>query len=256
MAESIIMASGKTLLTTLSKAPFDVPLVLEKIENEKLAANLYHLGLYEQSVITRLDESMEMYSVKIRGPKGEIVLGGGMGNKVIVHLDDGRRLPVLDMVSGESGHVEGFSGGRSVVDTLEFLGIHEDDVITMVRKLPHMNYVTRVVGRRRRVRMGEGDAAKLWGDMDGRHLQFSMASVGAGFMVRKVLGGRRAAKRMSAMGIWSGSELVLEQVEPADSVGFEGDGPVVISTDDGLHLHLQDRQGDSILVSVSESGGN
>lgn len=233
---------------SLKNAPFDTPLMLANIENDTLAARLQHIGLYEQTEIIRLDESLEVHSLRIRGPRGDVILGGGMGVKTIVHLDDGRRLPLIDMEPGDTGHIEGFTGGTSLVHTLEVLGFREDSPITLIRKLPPMDYITLIL-KGDRIRLSEGDAAKLWGSVQDVEMQYSLAPVEKEFIVKEILGGKRAQERIRGRGIRPGSILMLEGVEQAQSVQLTRHGGLVISTRDGLHLHLPEGEGDRIWLT-------
>ena len=241
----------KKMLISLSKAPFGQPLVLVKIKSENFADRLRHIGLFEQSEIVRLDENVPIQSIRIRGTEGDAILGGGMGLKTIIHLDDGRKLPLLDMEPGESGHLEGITCGEALAHTLEVLGFSLDDPITLVRKLPPMEYVA-ITANGSRLRLSEGDAAKLWGEVDNRQVQFSLAPIGKKFKITELLGGKRSRKKITNMGITSSSILSLEGVEQAQFLHI-GDGAktdVVITSHDGLHLHLPQHEGEQILVAV------
>ena len=124
------------MLTTLAAAPVGMPLVMERIVGPEFAARLQRLGLYEGVSLTRLDDSVAVGPAKIRGPHGEVTLGGGMAARVVIHLDNDRRQPLLECSPGDSGHVEGITGHRGVEETLATLGIKEDDRITFLRRLP------------------------------------------------------------------------------------------------------------------------
>ena len=103
-----------------------------------------------------------MHPVRVRGVKGEVVLGGGMATRVIVHLDDGRRMPLMDMKPGQRGHIKGTTGSINLADALNTLGLKEDGEIVYLRQLPRMDY-TVVVRKNATVRIPEGMAAKVWG---------------------------------------------------------------------------------------------
>ncbi len=239
------------MLIPLTKAPFNQPLILVRIKNENFADRLQRIGLFEQSEIVRLDENLQIQSVRIRGAKGDAIMGGGMGLKTIIHLDDGRKLPLLDMKPGESGHLEGITCGDALAHTLEVLGFSLDDPITMIRKLPPMEYIA-ITEFGLRIRLSEGDAAKLWGVVDNRHTQFSLAPTGKKFEVTKILGGKRSRKKIKNLCVNPSSILTLEGVEQAQflhlGAGVKSD--VVITSHDGLHLHLPHREGERILVAV------
>lgn len=233
---------------TLAEAPFETPLIVESISDEGLADRLSRLGLYPGSEIVKNDETLELKAVRVRTAKGDVILGGGMGLKTIVHLSDGRKVPILDMAPGESGHIEGYTGGPGLASVLEALGLGPDETITMVRKLPHMDYLAYVKGNDT-IRLPEGDAAKLLGEQDGKIVQFSLSGINTEFRVKKILGGRKAQERIKSKGIRPGAVLVLKGVEPAEHMKLSHRWQLAITTKDGLHLHLGQEAGDNILVS-------
>lgn len=231
----------------LTKAPFGKPLVLVKVLNPDLASHLKRMGLFEGSELMRLDEEVLVQPIRVRGPKGEAILGGGMGTKIVVHLDDGRELPLMEMKPGETGHIEGLTGGAALSDALNILGLNMNDRITLVRKIPPMEYVT-VVEKGERVRLTEGMAAKIWGRMQESPLQFVSAQTGKKFYVQKILGGRNARQMLASRGIEPGKVLVLEKVELAQCLVMGKQNPLIISSREGLRLFLEQKEGDRILV--------
>ncbi|MBN2232621.1 MAG: ferrous iron transport protein A [Deltaproteobacteria bacterium] len=241
------------MLMPLNEAPFDRPLILVEIDNENFARRLQRIGLTTGSEIVRLDEDLIVRSVRVRGTRGDAILGGGMGLKTIVHLDRGDRMPLLDMEPGDHGHLEGVTGGEQLEHVLEVLGFALDGPVTLVRKLPPMRYIT-VTGDGRRLRLTDGDAAKLWGEADGRVVQFSLAPAARPFRVREILGGARAVGKIEAMGIRPGTILTLEGVEQGQQlhlgIGAGAGSDVVITSRDGLHLHLPGREGEHIIVRL------
>ncbi len=240
------------MYTSLSQAPCGRTLTLAKVENPNLEMRLRRMGLFEGKQLIRLDEEVLIQPVRVRGPKGEFILGGGMASRIVVHLDDGRKLPLPELKPGERGHVEGITCGSALEKSLDILGAKENDEITLIRKIPPMEYVT-VVEKEGRVRLNEGLAAKIWGRMGEHHLQFACSSVREKFEVTDILGGRRVREALAVQGVIPGKTLILEGVEPAGTL-FMGQQNhlLIISTPDGLRLFLQEREGQRIFVRVSE----
>ncbi len=232
---------------SLTHAPFGKLLTLVKTENPDLAARLRRMGLFEGREFLRLDEEILIQPVRVRGPKGEFFLGGGMASKVVIHLDDGRKLPLAEMKAGETGHIEGATCGSGLIKTLDTLGFKIDDEISFVRKIPPMEYVTVVRGGSR-VRLTEGMAAKVWGRMQDRTLQFASARVKEKFEVLKLLCGTKAQEIFASQGIAPGKVLTLEGVEQAKNLFMGNYHPLIISTPDGLRLFLQHKDGERIFV--------
>jgi Fe2+ transport system protein FeoA len=235
----------------LSQAPFDQPLTLRRVENAELEAMLAHLGLSKGQTCFRQDEEVLLHPVRVRSANGDVVLGGGMAMRVIVHLEDGRRMPLTDLSAGQTGHIEGTTCEVKLAESLAVLGLRENDVITYLRQLPNMDYIA-IVGQDRRERLTEGMAAKIWGRIGDRSLQFVSAGKGQPFVVEKILGGSRAFKALEEHGILPGKTIVLEGVAPTQSFAMTAHEPVVITTKDGLHLHLRPGQANRIFVKPSD----
>ncbi len=232
----------------LSKAPFETPLILKGIKDDTVAEKLEKIGLGIGSEIIRNDDSLELKAVRIRSEKGPVVIGGGMGLKTIVHLDDGRKIPLLEMKPGETGHIEGIIGGKALYNTLKQLGISPNEPIMFERTLPHMNYYTIIKGIGTTV-LSEGDAAKLLGRVDGQTLQFALVPSGKEFLVTEILGGQRAQERIKSKGIRPGTILILDNVQNAEHLRLAKHAQTVITTKDGLHLHLPENYGKALLVA-------
>lgn len=237
---------------SLTEAPLDKTLILAKVADPALALRLKRMGLFEGSEIVRLDKEVLVQPVRVRGPGGEeAVLCGGMAMKIVVHLEDGRKLPLAEMERGESGHIEGLTGGPGLAGALEVLGLKIDDRIDCIRKLPPMEYIAHIEGSRR-VRLTEGMAARIWGRMGDRLLQFASARVGEPFRVRDILGGNRATAMLCSRGIEAGKTLILEGVAQAQSLKDGFRNPVVISSREGLRLFLETKDATRIMVAEAE----
>lgn len=68
--------------------------------------------------------------------------------------------------------------------------------------------------------------------------------------VDPIFGGARSIDTLGEKGILPGKTIVLDAVAPAYMFSMAVHEPVVITTDDGLHLHLRTGQADQILVEV------
>lgn len=237
------------MLYTVDQAPRDTPIILVEINDELLADRLARIGVYPGDEATRLDEEAVSGSVRVRGPMGEVVLGGGMAAKVIVHHDDGHKTPVVEMQPGETGHVEGLICGSAPADGLAVMGIRENDAIQMLRRVPPMTYLT-LIGKKR-VQLTEGIATKVWGEMEGRSMQFVMAGRNKPFHVQRLLAGRRASAMLGQLDIVPGRVITLEAVTPAQTMGQGGRDQVVLTMKTGLRLYLRPDQAQSVLVALA-----
>ncbi|WP_291321366.1 FeoA family protein [Desulfonatronospira sp.] len=244
---------------SLAQAMFDEPLVLVDVACTELADRLARMGLYPGSELIRLQEEVFLQPVRVRGPGGDVVLPGGMASKVIVHHDDGHKTPVLEMLPGETGHIEGLVGGSFLSQSLEVLGIQEHDQIQMVRRVPPMDYLVRTA--QSRVQLTESMAAKIWGEMNDREMQLVMAGKNKTFQVKKILGGPRAHERLQEAGIIPECSIALESVMPAASTGIKDRDRIVLRADSGLRIFLRLDQAGDIRVyplhktSMNQDGG-
>ena len=237
------------MLTTLAAAPVGVPLVIDRIAGHDFAARMSRLGLYEGAILTRLDDSVAIGPAKIRGPGGEVTLSGWLAAKVIVHRDDDSRLPLLECVPGDSGHVEGITGHQEIEEILAMLGVKENDRITFLRRLPPMLYRA-VVDGKERVQINEGMAAKILGDTPSGTAQFCSVGVGERFTVRQILAGAHASESLESLGIRPGVRLELTQVAAGQVVTLSQKTPIVCTTRDGLRLYFQDKDAARIFVEA------
>lgn len=243
------------MLIPLSQAPIGTPLTVAHIPDGNFSTRIARLGLHEGSVLTRLDETASISSAKVRGSKGDVVLSGWLAGRIVMHLDDGRRLPLLECPPGSSGHVEGVTSHRIMENVLQDLGIVEDASIVFVRRIPPMIYKARVDGKYS-AQLNEGLASKLLGESsDGTVRQFCSVGVGDSFRVKKILGGENAVNTLAAMYIRPGTTLVLLSVAASQTVNLSDKNPVICLTHEGLRLYFKskDAAGISVLVESEPS---
>ncbi|MCW7754072.1 FeoA domain-containing protein [Desulfobotulus sp. H1] len=234
------------MLFHLDQAPCNRSLILSEIDDAILSDRLARMGIYAGDSLMRLDEEVHLGPVRVHGPRGHVVLAGGMAAKVIVHHDDGHKTPVLEMLPGETGHVEGLVCGSSLAEGLEILGIRENDNLRMEHRVPPMNYLIRMGNDH--FKLTEGMATKIWGEMEGRELQFAMAGRGKPFLVKQLIGGSRALSMLDGFSIAPGKVLFLEAVTPAQPVGHSGRNQVIVAMKTGLRLYLRPDQAQRIRV--------
>ena len=239
------------MYSSLCNAPTGVPLIISRINDLDLEARMVRMGLFIGSEITNLDEEVALQTIRVKGPKGEVVLGGGMGGKIIAHLDDGRMVPLLEMKPGETGHVECVTAGGPLIEGMKALGLKDDDPIELIRILPPMEFIALIEGKRR-IRLAEGMAAKILGHMNEIECQFANARTGVDFVVDKIIGGKRAQRAISSLKITPGMTIRLESVEKAPSYQMTDRNRCVISSHEGLRIFLRHDQSDLIIVSYEE----
>ncbi|MDK2954601.1 MAG: hypothetical protein PWQ57_97 [Desulfovibrionales bacterium] len=238
------------MLSSIDKAPVNTPLVIAEIVHQDLADRLGRLDVQPGDEVMRMDEEALFGPVRVRGPMGEVILAAGMAAKIIAHHDDGHKTPVLEMNPGEQGHVEGLICGSALEQGLAVLGIRENDNLTMVRRIPPMEYQVVVDGKR--VHLSEGAAAKVWVKMGETFTQLASAGAGRPLRVELLLGGKRAYAHLESLGVAPGKTVVVERVDPAQRVGREGVDQVVLGAASGLRVYLRPDQAQKILVRVKD----
>ena len=238
--------------TSLDQAPVNQALRLGPVLNGMLGERLRRLGLYPGCQLRRQDEEVRLQPVRVRGPRGEAILSSGMAAKVIVHHDDGHKTPILEMRLGEQGHIEGLTAGTGLEEALRTLGLTENDRITLLRKIPPMRYKA-LLEERTQLLFTESIAAKLWGELDGRQMQFANARKDHPFRVIAILGGEVTRAQIETLGIREGHRLSLQTVCPDEVVGELIADQIVVTSADGLRLYLRRDQAQLILVENEDS---
>ncbi len=214
---------------SLIDAPRNTPLVLSCIKDVNLRHRLHRMGLFEGGQIVRLDEEVHVRPVRIRSAGGTVVVSGGMAMKIVVHLDDERKLPLVEMQPQEEGHIEGITCGRTLQSALRILGIDLDARITFIRQLPPMEYVVETASGT--VQLPEGMAARIVGTCGGQKAQLVQAKSGEPFVITHILG------KQGGYGLHEGDELVLNNVRPAQTLPVgKAKSPVIVTGPSGLRL--------------------
>lgn len=234
----------------LSDAIAGLPLVVETVGNGGLAAELAKLGIRRGTRLIRLEPDVSVIQpMRVRGPQGEVILTGNMASGLVVHLENGKIVPLLDMLPGDKGHLEGITVNpdSALAETFSVLGLKENDTVELLRRLPPMEYAALVDGKTR-ISLPGGMAAKVWGQCQGREMQFAMAASAKPFLVRRILGGQGAQGRISALGLGPGSNMVLEEVRPAQTVRVATKDPVAVSTPEGLRFWLPPQAAGLLMV--------
>lgn len=242
------------MYSSLIDAPVNTDLILLEIVEPHLAEWLKHLGLFVGSHITRHDSEIQYNPVRVRGAKGDVIIPAGLGIRVFVHLDSGERKPLVEMQRKESGHIETMSCGHGCVTSLARMGLVQDEEITFVRSLPHMDYVT-MISRKEHTRLTEGEAARIWGICAGdtEEMQFYFARQQVPFTVKEIVGGQKSQLHLKTHGVHVGSVLILNAIEPARELHRPGEQQIIISSHGGLRLYLAPRQAGKIVVKSRET---
>ncbi len=237
------------MYSALIDAPVNTDLELLEVVDAALGSWLQRLGLFPGSHLLRLDDEISFNPVRVRGTKGDVVVPAGLGIKVLVHSDSaGERKPLVELERGETGHIETTTCGRGCTKALEHLGLVLDGPVTMIRSLPHMDYIT-IVDRQTRTRLSEGEAARLWGyPRGGEPTQFYFARRREEFFLQEIIGGKKIQLHLKTHGIRAGCSLFLESIEQTQELHKPVSQPVTISSAGGLRLYLTPTQAGQVIV--------
>ncbi len=237
------------MFTTFSNAPSGILLHLDTIEDKKLEQELFRMGIHKNSVIYKMDVESDVHTVRIKTANGERVLAGGMGGKVLAHLENDQKVPLIEMKPKEKAHIEAIEGGEELAAAFEALNLKNGDEFELIRILPPMVYVVEVKGKKR-IRLSEGMAAKIIGKIKNKkECQFANASAKIPFIVSKIIGGKSSKKVMDSLNIHEGDVLTLTSVENAPIYCMSKNDRFMLATQEGLRVFLKKEQADNIKVS-------
>lgn len=213
-----------------------------RIEGNRLARRLEDFGILPGTVITKIELKSDKDTapaIRVATKEREGVLGGGMSLKIWVDYQ-GSVITLASLPPKATGVVKELSGGKFMVDAVGLLGIREGAEIRVLHRLPPMDYVVRVDGRR--IRVGEGAAAKVWGTIEGRPVQLTALGHGRSLVVEQIAGGMTSLEHFEKLGIRPDSKIVVEGVEPRQSLGMGRTHVVRIQGPDGMELWLGERE--------------
>ena len=232
---------------TLINAPFEKSLILVKVADQSLALRFRNMGIFEGMELIRVNEDVKLHPVRVEGSKGVAIIGGGMSSKIIVLLNDGRKSSLSEMEPDETGFIAGLTGGSGLSGALKVLGFEKNKKITLIRRLPPMEYIT-FIEKKGKIRLTESMAAKIWGEMDKKMCQFNFAQKKKKFFVKSILGGQNAFEMLRSRGVETETILTLEGVTPARNLYMCKKNPIIISTKDGLRLFLKEKDCEQIFI--------
>jgi len=217
-----------------------------QIQGNRLARRLEDLGILPGTVITKVEvKSGEdtAPAIRIATKERRGVLGGGMSLKIWVDYQ-GSVTTLASLPPNTTGVVKELSGGKFMVDAVGLLGIREGEEVTVLHRLPPMDYVVRVDGRR--IRIGEGAAAKVWGTIEGKPVQLTALGHGRSLVVEQIAGGMTSVEHLEKLGVRPETKILVEGVEPRQSIGIGRTRVVLIHNPDGMELWLGERGASNI----------
>ncbi len=188
-------------------------------------------GIFSGSVISKVSKGdIELNTLKIITKDGTKALSGSLARHIFYKSPSNEKRSIYEHAVGEWFPVV---VPRIAAPDMNALGIKRGDLIQVVKKLPHMEYIA-LIDHRVRCRLSEAHAACLIGK--GR--QFSFAGKGVGFVVEEIISLDTYSEVMSVNGIHRGTVMVLEGIESGKSVHMDEYPDMVLCTAEGLRVFI------------------
>ncbi len=242
------------MTTTLANAAINTFWKVSQITEPNLKTKLQKIGVDVGTELMPLEAYEKTLPVRMRlvGQKKDILISPTMTMQMLVHSSDDKKISLAEIPIGSEAHLEGITGNSThLVKDLEKLGITVGTTdFQILRRLPPMLY-TAFNEENKKVRLTEGMACKILGEMDDEIIQFSMAGKGRKFTTKTLLGGEKAQEKLNLLGVHIGGELLLDHVEPCDEPQFcrNKQEQIRLITKDKMQFYLPQENCRHILVS-------
>ncbi len=208
--------------------------------------HLEELGITEGTVIEVLaTEPAHPH----RGPialtikdRGELIIARGWADKIYVEME-GELTPLLELEEGDKGNVRSVEGGKDFEGFLSEYGIEEGCELTFLHHVPDCTMVVSSGGAE--IRMGEGQASKIFVVRDGESIQLNYLQEDESSTVEKIVGGTHVKGKFEQIGP-KGSEITLLRREIVAPVSDKG--TYVRANVGGQHITIGHGMAEKVLV--------
>ena len=136
----------------------------------------------------------------------EKIIARGWADKIYME-QEGSMLPLLRLEEGDGGIVKSIEGGKDFEGFLSEYGIAEGSELTFLRHVPDRTIVFAVEGAE--MRMGEGQASKVFAIADGKSVQINYLKEGEKAVVDRIVGGTHIKEKFGELGLSEGAEIAL-----------------------------------------------
>jgi len=140
----------------------------------------------------------------------EVIIARGWADKIYME-QDGEILPLLMLEGGDKGTVGSIEGGKDFEGFLSECGITKGSELVFLRHVPDRTLVFSVEGTE--IKMGEGQASKVFVTRDGKSLQINYLKDGEKATMEKIVGGTHLKEKFDQIGLKEGSEITLLKKE-------------------------------------------
>lgn len=201
------------------------------VKDPETARRLSTYGIFGGSVVSKVSRGdIELATLKIVAHDGTKAVSGSIARHLFYKSSSGEKRSIYEHEPETEFAVV---VPKMITADMKKLGIKSGDSIKVIKKLPHMEYVT-LIGRKTRTRLSEAHAACILGG--GK--QFSFAGKNREFIVDSLISYDTYGSLMTAWGINEGTVLVLEGIEAGKSVHLDNYPDMVICTAEGLRVFI------------------
>ncbi len=209
------------------------------VKEPELARRLGAYGIFAGTIVSKVGRGdIELATLKISTEDGTKALSGSLARHLFYKSPSGEKRSIYEQEAGADFTVV---VPKMALKDASMLGIKGGDTIQVIKKLPHMEYIT-LIGHKTRCRLSEAHAACIIGD--GR--QFSFASKNRDFIVDTLLSQETYSQVMAVNGIEKGTVLNLEGIETGKSVHLDDYPDMVICTVEGLRVFISEKTAEKI----------
>ncbi|MEA1893808.1 MAG: FeoA family protein [Euryarchaeota archaeon] len=174
----------------------------------------------------------------------ELIIARGWADKIYIEMDE-ETTPLLNLEEGDKGTVRSIEGGKDFEGFLSEYGIVEGSELTFLRHVPDCTIV--VLSGGTEMRMGEGQASKIFVTQDGRSIQINHLKDGESSIVEKIVGGTHVMGKFEQIGLEEGSAITLLRKEIVAPVSDKG--TYVRANVGGQHITIGHGLAEKVLVS-------
>ncbi len=174
----------------------------------------------------------------------ELVIARGWADKIYVEKE-GEITPLLILEEGDTGTVRSIEGGKDFEGFLSEYGIVEGSELAFLRHVPDCTMV--VSSGDAEMRMGEGQASKIFVTQDGKSIQLNHLKEGESSTVEKIVGGTHVKEKFEQIGLAEGSRITLLRREIAAPAPDKG--TYIRANVGGQHITIGHGLAEKVLVS-------
>jgi len=237
------------MMTLLEANPIH-SLMIVGITGTELVSKLESYGIYRGDFITKEDLAFSRCrTLKLHLAQGSIVVPGKMSHHIHVatQTDNHEDFHLAELAEGARAMITMIEKEDHAIYKFEELGLKENVEITLMKKLPHMEYRL-LVAKKVRMRITESIAATIIGKVDGRTRQFFFAKRNKPFYITEIAQEEAMCNYLKQSGIMPGNEIILETIEYGEHILIDPQEDVVFYASNGARLSISKESAASILV--------